>query len=190
MPYPAQTDLTTIVQTAQRLIEEEGVDDLSLARLAAALGIKAPSLYRHVASKSELIRAVNGLMFEALLATFAAALSPPLTTPQAQMTAILESYRTFALAHPQTYILAFTTTDPTERPEARLLEQKVLPYQAIMAQLTGEAHSLAALRGALALVHGFVMLELKGQLQREGDIGEAFAAAVQAYLRGWSNEPS
>ena len=55
-----------------------------------------------------------------------------------------------------------------------------------MAQITGEAQSLAALRGALALVHGFVMLELKGQLEREGDVGAAFAAAVQAYLQGWA----
>ena len=186
MSYPAQTDLTTIVTTAQRLIEQEGVEQLSLARLAAALGIRAPSLYRHVASKSALIRAVNQLTLDELFVTFAAATATPLTTPQAQLTAILASYRSFALAHPQVYILAFTTTDPQERPEAQLLERKVLPFQAIMAQVTGEAKSLAALRGALALVHGFVMLELKGQLQREGDVGEAFAAALQAYLNGWT----
>jgi AcrR family transcriptional regulator len=186
LPYPAQTDLTTIVTTAQKLIEQEGVEQLSLARLAAALGIRAPSLYRHVASKSALIRAVNQLTLDELFATFAAATSTVLATPQAQMIAILVSYRTFALVHPQTYILAFTTTNPEERPETQALEQKVLPFQAIMAQITGEAQSLAALRGALALVHGFVMLELKGQLQREGDVGAAFAAAVQAYLQGWT----
>ena len=187
MPYPAQTDLTTIVLMAQKLIEDEGVEQLSLARLAAALGIKAPSLYRHVASKSALIRLVNQLTLDDLFVAFAAATSTTLATPQAHMTAILESYRAFALAHPQTYTLAFTTTDPEERPEARALEQKVLPLQTLMAQITGEAQSLAALRGALALVHGFVMLELKGQWQREGDVSEAFAAAIRAYLRGWSS---
>lgn len=186
MPYPAQTDLMTIVTTAQGLIEVEGIEQLSLARLAAALGIRAPSLYRHVASKSALIRAVNQLTLDELFVTFAAVTATSHTTPQAQLTAILGSYRTFALAHPQTYILAFTTTNPEERPEAQALEQKVLPFQAIMSQITGEGQSLAALRGALALVHGFVMLELKGQLQREGDVGAAFAAAVQAYLQGWT----
>jgi hypothetical protein len=42
-----------------------------------------------------------------------------------------------------------------------------------------------ALRGALALVHGYVMLELKNQFQHGGDLRLAFEASVRAYLRGW-----
>jgi AcrR family transcriptional regulator len=35
------------------------VDNVSLAMLAASFGIKAPSLYRHVKNKAELLQAVN-----------------------------------------------------------------------------------------------------------------------------------
>ena len=56
-----------------------------------------------------------------------------------------------------------------------------------MAKITGQKQSLPALRGALALVHGFVMLELKDQLQRGGDLTMAFDASVNAYLHGWKS---
>ena len=59
--------------------------------------------------------------------------------------------------------------------------------QEIMAQITGQEQSLPALRGALALVHGFVMLELKDQLQRGRDLTMAIDASVNAYLRGWKS---
>jgi len=59
--------------------------------------------------------------------------------------------------------------------------------QEIMAKITDQEQSLPTLRGALALVHGFVMLELKDQLQRGGDLTWAFDASVNAYLRGWKS---
>ena len=57
-PYPAQTDRESIVETARMLIERDGMDALSLALLASELGIKPPSLYRHVSSKAALLQAV------------------------------------------------------------------------------------------------------------------------------------
>jgi AcrR family transcriptional regulator len=185
MPYPAQTDYATIVATAHHLIEQEGVEQLSLAQLAAACGIKAPSLYRHIPNKAALLRAVNSSTINELFTALAAAQHVAPSDPQAQLGAILHGYRAFALAHPQTYSLAFATSDPIERPEAQTLEPMVLPIQAIMAQISGAERSLPALRGALALVHGFVSLEMKGQFQRGGDLDEAFAAAIHAYLQGW-----
>lgn len=185
MPYPAQTDRLTIITTARTLIEDNGVEPLTLTDLAAALGIKAPSLYRHVPNKAALLLAINELTLQELFDAFAAALTTAPPDPHSQLQAVLHSYRTFALAHPQTYSLALTTTDPSERPDAHQLEQMVLPIQAIMAAISGAEQSLPALRGALALVHGFVMLELKGQFQRGGDLNGAFAAAVTAYIRGW-----
>ena len=97
----------------------------------------------------------------------------------------MHTYRHFALENPNSYVLAFTNVDDTLRPDENAMEQMVLPIQALMAAVSGQEASLSALRGAMALVHGFVMLELHGQLRRGGDLTEAFAAAVQAYLRGW-----
>lgn len=185
MPYPAQTNPETIIQTARLLIEQQGVEQLSLAQLAAALGIKAPSLYRHIPSKTALLQAVNTLTFQKLFEHYETALAAGSSDPTAQLLTILRVHRVFAQANPQTYMLAFTTIIPEQRADATMLEQLVLPIQAIMAQVSGSEQSLPALRGALALVHGFVMLELNDQFKRGGSLDEAFEASIGAYLRGW-----
>jgi AcrR family transcriptional regulator len=185
MPYPAQTDRETIIQTARALIEQEGVEQLSLAQLAARLGIKPPSLYRHVASKSALLQGVISLTFIALFQAYDHALAGAGDEPKARLLAILRAHRAFARANPETYVLAFTTTAPEQRADERALEQLALPIQALMAQIAGPEQSLPALRGALALVHGFVMLELKEQFRRGGDLNEAFEKVIKAYMEGW-----
>jgi AcrR family transcriptional regulator len=186
VPYPSQVDKETIVQQAQQMIEDEGLDHLSLSKLAAALGVKAPSLYRHVGNKLGLLRGVNLLTLEKLFAAMdQAQAETAVDTPEAQLLAILRAYRQFAHANPRAYMLAMANNNDDLRPDEDLLVQMVLPIQEIMAAITGPAQSLAALRGALALVHGFVMLELTDQLRRGGDLTEAFEQATQAYLRGW-----
>jgi AcrR family transcriptional regulator len=185
MPYPAQTDYQTIVQTARTLIEQEGLEQLSLARLASTLGIKAPSLYGHVSNKAALLQAVVVQTFQLLFQAYDRALSESGDDPQARLLALLRAHRDFAHANPSTYMLAFTTTAPEQRMNPQALEQLALPIQELMAALVGAEHSLSALRGALALVHGFVMLELNDQLQRGGDLSAAFDESIQAYLRGW-----
>lgn len=60
MPRPAQPLLThdTVVKTAMRIIDEDGLDAFSLPRLARELNVRAPSLYHHFQDKAEILRAV------------------------------------------------------------------------------------------------------------------------------------
>ncbi|AYF28415.1 TetR family transcriptional regulator [Micromonospora tulbaghiae] len=60
MPRPRQALLTRdrIVETALALIDADGLDALSTRRLAAALGVRGPSLYNHFATKEEILDAV------------------------------------------------------------------------------------------------------------------------------------
>jgi AcrR family transcriptional regulator len=185
MPYPSQTDLDSIVTVARELIEQEGVEQLSLARLASKLGIKPPSLYRYVPNKAALMQAVVTFTFQQLFQTYESAIVASSSHPKAQLIAIFQAHRAFAHLNPETYILAFTTTQTEERADAGMLEQLVLPIQAMMATLVEAERSLPALRGALALVHGFVLLELKDQFRRGGDLNETFEAVIHAYLTGW-----
>jgi AcrR family transcriptional regulator len=184
MAYPAQTNREAIVEAALVLIERDGVAQLSLGSLAAALNIKAPSLYRHVASKAALIQLVNTRTFGQLFAAYDNALGAGEGRPNEQMRRLLYAHRAFAHAHPARYVLAFTTGAAEERPADKALEDLVRPIQEVMAGVSGEAAALSGLRGALALVHGFVMLELHQQLRRGGDLDSAFAVAVAAYLDG------
>lgn len=184
MPYPGQIDQPQIVEQARAMIEAEGVEALSLHKLAAALEVKAPSLYRHVGNKAELLRAVNAGTIAQLIAALQEAGQQQGGPPQAQLLAILQTFRHFAQRHSHCYQLAFTAQVGETRPDEAWLVEMVLPLQALMAQISGEAAALSALRGALALAHGFVLLELNRQLQRGGDLGVAYREAIEAYLRG------
>src|SRR3954462_1389491 len=61
-------DRTAVVQTALALLDEVGLEGLSLRRLARELGVQAPALYRHFAHKEDLLRAMADEMFAAEMA--------------------------------------------------------------------------------------------------------------------------
>ena len=187
MPYPSQVSRDDIVSEAWQLIEADGANKLSLSKLANALGIKAPSLYRHIGNKAQLLRAVNLYTSQQLVDALNEATANGHGTASEQLVAIMRAYRDFAHEHPNCYILAFTNNDDALRPDEKVLEQMALPLQALVTAVSGPTESLAALRGAMALVHGFIMLELYGQLRRGGDLSTDFESAVQAYLRGWQS---
>jgi TetR/AcrR family tetracycline transcriptional repressor len=54
-PKPRALDREQVVRAALALLDEIGLDELTMRRLAERLGVKAPSLYRHVKSKEELL---------------------------------------------------------------------------------------------------------------------------------------
>jgi AcrR family transcriptional regulator len=60
MARPRQTLLTRerIVEVAAALIDAEGLEAVSVRRLAQELGVRGPSLYNHFATKSEILDAV------------------------------------------------------------------------------------------------------------------------------------
>ncbi|HEY3886292.1 MAG TPA: TetR/AcrR family transcriptional regulator C-terminal domain-containing protein, partial [Vicinamibacterales bacterium] len=48
-------DQAQVVRAALELLDEAGLDELTMRRLAGRLGVKAASLYRHVRDKNELL---------------------------------------------------------------------------------------------------------------------------------------
>jgi AcrR family transcriptional regulator len=183
-PFPSRISLQHIVDEAITLIEAEGTEKLSVNTLAQRLGVKTPSLYRYVSSKADLLRAVNQATSRDLIAALHAPLAAP-ADPETQIMQVCHAYRAFAHRRPITYGLLFTNTIPELRPDPDEQESGALPLQALVAEITGQPHSLPALRGLWALLHGFIVLELAGQFQRGGDLDAAFIASVRAYLRGW-----
>jgi len=192
MPYPSQVDKIAIVEQARVLIEAEGVDALSLTKLASALGVKAPSLYRYVKNKAELLAEVSFLTFTRLVESLDPAkssieepLNSTLADPIEKLVAITQKYRNFAQANPRTYVLAFTAEN---RGDEKQLVQLIVPVQRVVAQVVPAKGLRAALRGFMGLLHGFVMLEIHNQLPRGGDLGGDHEKAVRAYFVGWKSE--
>ncbi|WP_421121760.1 TetR/AcrR family transcriptional regulator [Aquihabitans daechungensis] len=65
-----------IVAAARALVVADGLEALSLRRIAAQLGVTAPALYAHVRDKQDLLRALAELEFDALVARFDAVSDP------------------------------------------------------------------------------------------------------------------
>ena len=182
MPYPSKLDSETLVEVAWQMMEDDGVESFSMHKLASHFKVKPASLYRYY-KKTELLRAVNAYTEQQLYQAIGGTLSSD-ADPLDKARQIARDYRAFGLSHPTTYGLLYTNTIDELRPDFEEGVQGVIPFQRVMAQITGEENSLPALRGLLAIMHGFVMLEIAGQLRREGSLDEAYAYTVEAYLRG------
>src|SRR5438552_6992149 len=54
MSHRVGLDQSTVVEAAAKLVDEEGIEQLTLGHLAERLGVRTPSLYNHVAGLSGL----------------------------------------------------------------------------------------------------------------------------------------
>jgi len=60
-----QLDLDRLIAVAFAHLEEEGLDALSMRRLAARIGVQAPALYWHVSDKGQLLSLMAGNIYAA-----------------------------------------------------------------------------------------------------------------------------
>ncbi|WP_035749032.1 TetR/AcrR family transcriptional regulator C-terminal domain-containing protein [Arthrobacter sp. 35W] len=58
MPYPRRMTRPSIIAAAIAVLDEHGLEGVSLRAIAAHLAVRQPGLYRHFASKAELLDAV------------------------------------------------------------------------------------------------------------------------------------
>lgn len=168
-----------LVELAESLIEEHGLDNFSLGSLAKAAGIRTPSLYKHFSSLAELEHAIISREFVRLAESLdEAANATASDTPHNRIAQFATAYRMHAHAHPQLYRLA------TERPLDRALlgpGSELAAMQALL-QYFGEsptAHDRA--RAAWAAAHGLVSLELAGRFPPDADTTGAWEEFINAF---------
>jgi len=156
-----------ILDAAQRIVATEGLDALSMRRLADEVGVKAPSLYKHVRGKDEVIAALQ----ERALRDFTAALAsaPP------GVRELGAAYRSWALAHPAAY--AVVTRVPLQRD---LLTPGVEEAAAAPVLAVVGGHQERA-RALWAIAHGLVDLELADRFPKDADLDATWDVAVSAF---------
>ena len=157
-----------IVQTARELLESEGPEALSMRRIADALGIKAPSLYKHLADKQALEAALTSDAFDEISRVFADA---------NDLAAIAAAYRGYATAHPHLYRLMTAGPLDRERLEPGVEDRA---GAAIVAAVGDEQRA----RAAWAFAHGMTILELDGRFPPGADLDAAWAAGIAAFDSG------
>jgi len=158
-----------ILDTAEVVLEREGVSALTMRRLASELGIQAPSLYKHVRSKEEIVTGLQARALRDQAAAFGGL---------ADLAALASAYRKWALAHPHLYeLLSRHPLDRERLPEG-------LEALAAAPLLAAVGHDVDRARVLWALAHGMVDLEIAGRFPPDADLDAAWAAAVQAFRSG------
>ena len=154
---------------ARQLLEDEGLDSFSMRKLADRLGVRAPVIYKHFASKSALVAALISVGFEEQAALFEAALT---SSDHHPLTAMAGIYRAYGRDNPNLYRLMYDRD--LERP--LLLpgseERAVIP--AIRA--AGGDRDLA--RAAWAFAHGMTILELNNRFPADADLDAAWSRGM------------
>ncbi|MEW6223599.1 MAG: WHG domain-containing protein [Chloroflexota bacterium] len=177
MPTPSRTSLDRIVRAGRTILDEDGLDSLTMQRVAGAVGVRAPSLYKHVRDRAELVRLIAGDIEREL----GAAMDLAATTgdPRGDLRAIAHGFRAYALAHPGAYALLFARLPDAWRldpdPGTRTFESLFRT----VAALSGPQHVLEAARTVVAWASGFVGMELAGAFRLGGDVDAAFAYGVE-----------
>jgi AcrR family transcriptional regulator len=116
VPRRRALNQATIVRTALALLDEVGLDDLTMRALADRLGVKAASLYRHVRNKDELLVLLGDEISGEI------ALVPPVGSWQQQLATIARNVRKGLLAHRDS-ARVLATTPPLGPRRLRLIEQ-------------------------------------------------------------------
>ena len=174
-PAPATERLEQIVDTARDLLEREGPEGLTMRRLAERLGIRAPSLYKHVADKDELeaLLIARALREQGTETHAAVDGLPRRGSRRVALTELARAYRAWALAHPHLYRLA--TEGPL--PRERLPEGLEAWAAETVVRLAGTEQKA---RAVWAFAHGMTILELDGRFPPGADLEAAWRSGVEA----------
>lgn len=175
-----------VTEAAAAIIDRDGVEALSMSRLAQELGVRPPSLYNHVDGLEDLMRRVALAAIADLTEPCRDALINRTGARAVQAFAL--AYRGWALAHPGTYPLTQVARpgDPEWEAAARRLLDPVLAVLADISEDPEESiHATRALRSA---IHGFVTLELVGGFGLEISTDVSFARMVDAVAAGYRFE--
>jgi AcrR family transcriptional regulator len=177
-----------VVAAAADIADAEGLDRLTLARVAAAAGVRTPSLYNHVESLDDVRRRVALLALRDLADALRDAAVG--RAGDDALAAMADAYRAYARRHPGRY--AATQRAPAEGDEEMRAAAKGA-VDVVLAILRGYGlegddaiHAARAVRSAL---HGFVALEAGGGFGIPVDLDESYARMVRALARGLREAP-
>ena len=183
MSHRVGLNQVTVVEAAVKLIDEEGIDQLSLGRLAERLGVRTPSLYNHVAGLSGLkhdlaLYCLHDLLDRVLRATVGKSRAEAIF-------ALANAYRAYAGEAPGRYALTLQAPDPADQEVQAVAQQIVDVIRAVLAPYRlSEEDAIHAIRGLRSLVHGFISLEVAGGFGMPVDQDSSFRWLINLYIAG------
>lgn len=167
----AQTTAEKIAAAARKLLEKEGLEAVSMRRVAEAVGITAMAIYRHYPNRASLLNAVADQGFQELAATLKGKrFTGNIETRLAKMA---DLYLDHAFENPKLFELMFLAKREGARQYPRDFKARKSPTATLMADLIAEGMATGELKkddhweinfemGAFS--HGLIMLYLGGRM--------------------------
>jgi AcrR family transcriptional regulator len=180
----AGLDQAAVVAGGAALADEIGFAQLTLGQLSERLGVRTPSLYKHIASQDDLHRRIGALALVEAGAAIGVATQG--LAGRDALRAAARALRDFVLTHPGRYAATtgLTPTGPDD-PVALAMTQALQPFEAVLRGYDlapqDRTHALRALRSAF---HGFATLQADGGFQWSTDIDTSFEWLVDLVDRG------
>ena len=179
----AGLDTDRVVHAAARIADADGLDAVTLARVAGELGVRPPSLYNHVEGRGGLLRALAVRGVGELTAALRDAAVGRSGTDALMATA--HAYRAYAHAHPGLYAATVTAPAPGDAEHQAAAQETVDVVFAVLRgwNLEGDdaVHAARAFRSA---IHGFVVLEAGGGFGIPVDLDASFGRLVATLANG------
>lgn len=180
----AGLDPAAVVAAGAALADEVGLDHLTMGLLAQRLGVRTPSLYKHVNGQEDLNRRIAALAVSEAADAVGSAVQG--YAGRDALAAALRAFRAFVLRHPGRYA-ATTGVEPTG-PDDPMADASRRLFGAFRAVLRGyeiaESDVDHALRMLRSLCHGFATLQGAGGFQWSADVDESFEWLIAFADRG------
>lgn len=176
-------DAAAVVRAAAEIADADGLDQLTLARVAERLDVRVPSLYNHVDGLPGLRRALSLAGVRASIDAMRRATVG--VSGDAAMLALARAYRAFAQDHPGQYAASVRAPTPGDDALQGASEELLGVVLAVLAsyQLSGDA-ATHAIRGLRSIIHGFVSLESAGGFGLPLALDESFDRLVGTFIAG------
>ena len=162
------------------IADEIGLDRLTLAGVAERLGVRLPSLYKHIGGLDGLRRDLAVLAVRELAEALAAAAVG--RAGGDALRAIADAYRGYARTHPGRYAATIRAPAAEDVEHAVAAEAVLRTVFAVLAGygLTGD-DVVEATRALRAGLHGFVTLEAGGGFGMPQDVDRSFERLIDAF---------
>lgn len=172
-----------VVREAGDLADEQGYGRLTLAALAERLGVRQPSLYKHIDSLDGLQR---GIAIEAKreLADVLGRATIGLAGPAA-VRAMADAYRSWVLEHPGRYAATVRAPQADDEEDRVASDAVVRVVLAVLAGfgLSGNA-GIDAARSLRSALHGFVSLETLGGFGLPREVARSYRFLIDTFIAG------
>ena len=168
-----------VVDDAAALADEVGLDNLTLAAVAERLGVRLPSLYKHVAGMPALQRELALRAKDEMTRAFARATVGK--SRRAALRALAIAYRDWATEHPGLYAAGVRAprADDAEDQQASAAAFEVV-YDALSGYDLDEATAIDAVRTLRAALHGYIGLAASGGFGMDRPLDESMKWMLDA----------